>query len=212
VKSLIVTGTDTGVGKTVLSSLLMAALPQYRYWKPIQSGIEEGSDSATVQQLSECSVNRIEPETYIFTKPLSPHLASAIDGVKIDTSKLIPPYEESLVIEGAGGLMVPLTDDVLYIDIFQKWNIPVLLACRSTLGTINHSLLSIEAMRRRNIPIFGCVLIGDVNPENKKAIEHYGGVPVVGEIPLLMKIHAGMLRMVYGDHFQLFDSMLRLSA
>ncbi|HET6400247.1 MAG TPA: dethiobiotin synthase [Candidatus Kapabacteria bacterium] len=196
-KSFIVSGTDTGIGKTLLSAMLMAALPEYYYWKPIQSGMLDGTDSEATRRLSGCSPNRILPEAYVFSEPLSPHAAAAIDGVTIEKKKLGLPDASPLLIEGAGGLLVPLTEDLLYIDIFKFWELPVLLVCRSGLGTINHSLLSIEALRKRDIPILGCVLIGERNVPNEQAIEQYGAVDVIGYIPLLSSFEPNALKKVF---------------
>ncbi len=207
-KSIIISGTDTGVGKTTLSALLMASLPDYYYWKPVQSGTEDGTDRKAVRLHADCTPERILPEAYIFSRPLSPHLASKIDGKMIEEKKLELPNVAPLIIEGAGGLLVPLTDNLLFIDMFQKWNLPVLLACRSGLGTINHTLLSIEALRRREIPLLGCILIGDLNPENENAIEHYGKAKVLGRIPLLTSLAADTLRKTFDQHFTALKSIL----
>ena len=200
-KSFIVSGTDTGIGKTLLSAMIMAALPEYYYWKPIQSGIVDGADSESVWRLSNCSRERILPEAYIFSQPLSPHAAAAIDGVTIMKEKLRKPDPSPLLIEGAGGLLVPLKEELLFIDMFKFWRLPVLLACRSGLGTINHTLLSIEALRKREIPILGCVLIGEHNPSNENAIEHYGTVPVIGRIPILTSVEMENLQRIFNSHF-----------
>jgi dethiobiotin synthetase len=207
-RSIIISGTDTGVGKTLLSALLMASLPEYSYWKPIQSGTADGTDSKTVQSLSGCAAERILPEAYIFSQPLSPHLAARIDGKAVEPEKLLVPNIKPLIIEGAGGLMVPLTNDLLFIDIFKTWNLPVLLACRSSLGTINHTLLSIEALRWRDIPLLGCVLIGEPNPENEKAIEYYGEAKVLGRIPPITSFTADVLRETFHQHLILLKSIL----
>ena len=196
-KSFIVSGTDTGIGKTLLCSVLMAGMPEYSYWKPVQSGLEDGLDSTTVRTRSGCAAERILPETYLLSQPLSPHAAAAIDGVRIEREKLHLPNPSPLLIEGAGGLMVPLNEETLYIDMFKAWNLPVLLACRSALGTINHSLLSIEALRARDIPILGCVLIGERNISNEQAIEYYGNVPVIGHIPILTSFVSAALQQVF---------------
>jgi len=207
-KSIIISGTDTGIGKTLLSAILISALPEYFYWKPLQSGIEDGTDSKTVLTLSNCSPDRVLREAYMFSQPLSPHRASEIDGVTIEKDKLRPPTNSPLIIEGAGGLLVPLTSDLLNIDIFKSWNLPVLLACRSGLGTINHTLLSIEALRRREIPLLGCVFIGESNPSNEQAIEHYGNAPIVGRIPLISSFSPENFRKIFDDSFQPLKSIL----
>ena len=210
-KTIIISGTDTGVGKTTLAALLMASLPEYVYWKPVQSGTAGGTDSETVRSLSGCVEERILPEAYVFSQPLSPHLAASIDRKRIEEERLRLPEAAPLLIEGAGGLLVPLTNDLLFIDMFKQWNLPVLLACRSGLGTINHTLLSIEALRRREIPLLGCILIGVPNPENEKAIEHYGETQVLGRIPLLSSFAPENLRSVYKDHFQKLNVILHNS-
>ena len=207
-KSIIISGTDTGVGKNMLSAMLMASLPEYFYWKPIQSGTIDGTDSETVRSFSGCSPERIIPEAYIFSQPLSPHLAAFLDRKTIEPEKLRVPNVTPLIIEGAGGLLVPLTEKLLFIDMFKQWNLSVLLACRSGLGTINHSLLSIEALRSREIPLFGCVLIGEPNIENEKAIEYYGKTKVVGRIPPITSFAAETLRSTFNQHLITLKSIL----
>ncbi len=206
--SFIISGTDTGIGKTLLSSLFMASLPEYHYWKPVQSGTEDGTDSETVCRQSECTRDRVIKEAYIFSAPLSPHAAAKIDGMKIEASHLRLPDARPLIVEGAGGLLVPLTDRLLFIDVFRSWELPLVLACRSALGTINHTLLSLEALRARKIPIAGCVVIGEENPGNEEAIEEYGGVPILGTIPHLDVIDAPTLREVFKNKFKTFRAIL----
>ena len=206
--SFIISGTDTGIGKTLLSAMLMAALPEYFYWKPIQSGTVDGTDSKTVQILSQCEPERIIPEAYIFSQPLSPHLAASIDGVMINPEKLALPDVSPLIIEGAGGLMVPLNEQLLFIDMFKKWELPILLACRSGLGTINHTLLSIEALRKREIPLLGCILIGEPNIENEKAIERYGMTTVIGRIPPIPSLTTDTLRAIFNQYLIPIKSIL----
>ena len=163
-RPIVVTGTDTGIGKTVFAAALAGALDGC-YWKPVQSGLEEETDSDVVRRLSGLAADRILPEAYRLNMPASPHLAAAIDGVAIDPARLAPPSTaRPLVIEGAGGLLVPLTRDVLTIDVFARWRAPLVLCARTTLGTINHSLLSIEAIRARAIPLIGVAFLGDENP------------------------------------------------
>ena len=144
--TIVVTGTDTGIGKTIFAAALAGALGGH-YWKPIQSGLEEASDSATVAALSGLAPERILAEAYRLSAPRSPHLAAELDGVAIDPERLTPPDLDPLVVEGAGGLLVPVTRDLLYADLFARWGHPVVLVARTGLGTINHSLLSIEALR-----------------------------------------------------------------
>lgn len=199
-RSLIVTGTGTDVGKTLLSAMIMAAHSDYYYWKPIQSGIASSTDSETVVALSGCAPSRVLPERYKLREPLSPHLASRLEGVTIDPERLHLPSERPLLIEGAGGVMVPINDSLLSIDLFATWQLPVLLACRSELGTINHTLLTCGALRAREISIMGAVCVGEPNAENEKAIEYYGKIAVLGRIPLVPDLDHEQLLTIYRDH------------
>ncbi len=152
-RHIVITGTDTGIGKTVFSAALTGALNAF-YWKPIQSGLEEETDTQAVLRLSGIPSAHVLPELYRLNTPASPHLAAEIDGVVIDLAKLVlPVVSGALVVEGAGGLMVPLTRETTYIDQMARWGAPVVLCARTALGTINHTLLSIEALRRRKIPL-----------------------------------------------------------
>ncbi len=205
---IIVVGTDTNVGKTVLSALLMSAMQAYSYWKPIQSGLLEETDTEIVARYSSCDTSRIIPEAYRLSQPLSPHLSSRIDGVVIEMDKLQLPSQQSLIVETAGGVLVPINDRSLQIDLLQMWAKPVVIAARSSLGTINHTLMTLEALRRKNIDIVGVVMIGDENAENEKAIEQYGSVKIVGRIPPLKNITADVLRDVYKKEFSAFEQLL----
>ena len=149
---IIVTGTDTGIGKTVFAAGLTRLLDGY-YFKPVQAGLEEETDTAVVQRLSALPAKRMLSEVWRLTTPASPHFAAERDGVMIDSKQLtLPTLDRPLIVEGAGGLMVPLTRDVLYIDVFAAWRAPVVLCARTALGTLNHTLLSLEALQRRRIP------------------------------------------------------------
>ena len=180
-----VTGTDTDVGKTVVSAWLLAHLDAAHleacYWKPVQAGTAPETDSATVLRLSGVDGRRILPE------PIAPHEAAPRAGITIEMAKLlVPPCDGGLlVVEGAGGAMVPLNDDALVIDLAEELWLPVILVARSTLGTINHTLLSLEAIRRRGLPLAGVVINGPETPHNRAAIERYGQVEVIAEIPWL---------------------------
>lgn len=179
---IVITGTDTGIGKTVFAAGLTVLLGG-SYWKPVQAGLAGETDSEIVARLSGV---RILAETYRLSTPMSPHRAAEIDGVEIDPARLeIPNVKGPLIIEGAGGLMVPLTRNEIFIDIFRKWQIPVVLCARTALGTINHSLLSIEALRSRNIPLLGVVFIGEAMPDSQRTIAEMGKLRVLGRLPLL---------------------------
>jgi dethiobiotin synthetase len=187
-KQLIVSGTDTGIGKTVLSAALLLALDGC-YWKPIQAGTDEETDSQTVARLTGLPATRILPEAYRLARPLSPDQSARGEGVTIDGSTLDPPATyRTLVIEGAGGLMVPLNDELLQIDLFARWSAPVVLAVRSGLGTLNHTLLSLEAMRSRRMTVAGIVMIGMEHRLNRESIERWSDVPVIGMVPPLDRL------------------------
>jgi dethiobiotin synthetase len=182
---LIVAGTDTGIGKTVLSALLTLALDAC-YWKPVQSGTEEETDSEAVLRMTGLPAARVLPEAYRLASPLSPDQSARIDGVTIDPARLLrPAADRPLVIEGAGGLMVPLSDDLLQIDLFASWKMPLLLAARSGLGTLNHTLLSVEALHARDVDLLGIVLIGTRNAGNLGSLARWCDAPVLGLLPPL---------------------------
>jgi dethiobiotin synthetase len=200
---LVVSGTDTGIGKTVFAAGLAAALEGY-YWKPVQSGLEDETDSETVMRLGGVPRTRILPEAYRLATPASPHLSARLDGVAIKPERLVPPMtDRPLVIEGAGGLLVPLSDDLVFADMFARWQVPVILCARTSLGTINHTLLSLEALKHRNIPVFGITFIGDENQETQRIIEKMGGIRSLGRLPWLQDITPDGLRTAFRGNFDL---------
>jgi dethiobiotin synthetase len=202
-KRFFVTGTDTGVGKTVLSALLCAALDAF-YWKPIQTGTCEGTDRQTVGRLARLDERRSLPESYCFDPPVSPHLAASQAGRQIDLSKILLPEisaTDALVVEGAGGVMVPINKTEFMIDLIRHLGLPVLIASRSTLGTINHTLLTVAALRHASLAITGVVMIGPENSDNFRAIEKYGSLPVVGVIPQLDPLHRDTLLHTFHSRF-----------
>ncbi|MCA1454960.1 ATP-dependent dethiobiotin synthetase BioD [Bradyrhizobium sp. BRP22] len=203
---IVVTGTDTGIGKTVFAAGLAGFLGAH-YWKPIQAGLDGGTDSQHVARLSDLRDDRIVPERYRLETPASPHRAAEIDGVHIDAESLEVPYtgECPLVIEGAGGLMVPLGGSRLYIDIFARWRLPVVLCARTALGTINHSLLSIEAMQRRGINILGIAFVGDENTDSENMICRIGRTRRLGRLPWLSPLDADTLRAAFECSFDRDD-------
>jgi dethiobiotin synthetase len=204
-RRIVVTGTDTGIGKTVFSAALVGALDGY-YWKPVQSGLEDETDSDTVRRLSGLAAERILPEAYRLKTPVSPHLAAEIDGVVIDPASLVlPPTARPLVVEGAGGLLVPLTSEVVTIDVFARWREPVVLCARTTLGTINHSLLSIEAIRARGIPLAGVTFLGEENADSERTIVALGRTRRLGRLPHLAQLTAAGLKAAFAAHFNLDD-------
>ncbi|UVK50224.1 dethiobiotin synthase (plasmid) [Mesorhizobium sp. AR02] len=182
---IVITGTDTGIGKTVFAAGLAGLLDGF-YWKPVQSGLDGETDSEVVARLAGLPSERVLPEAYRLKSPLSPHRSAEIDGVAIKAADLtFPVLPTPLVIEGAGGLMVPLNRRTRFIDIFAEWRLPVILCARTTLGTINHTLLSIEALRARSIPLAGIAFIGDEMADTQRTIVEMGGVPQLGRLPYL---------------------------
>jgi dethiobiotin synthetase len=200
---LVVTGTDTGIGKTVFAAALTRALGAH-YWKPVQSGLEEASDSETVAALG-VPAERILPEAYRLETPCSPHRAAALDGVTIDPARLDPPPQPRLVIEGAGGVLVPFTETLLFADIVAEWRLPAVLVARTALGTINHSLLSIEALRARGIPVLGIAFVGDAESDSEATIARIGQVRRLGRLPRLSSLDAGSLDAAFAQGFRVED-------
>lgn len=207
----VITGTDTGIGKTIFSAALTAALDGY-YWKPVQSGLDEETDSETVRRLGRIAPERILPEAYRLRTPASPHLSARIDAVTIQPERLSPPaVDRPLVIEGAGGLMVPLTERTVFADVFAYWRIPLILCARTGLGTINHTLLSLEALRRRAIPVLGVAFIGDEQADSDAVIAELGEVRRLGRLPRLDPLTPDRLRQAFRENFNI-DNLLEVPA
>ena len=190
---LVVCGTDTDVGKTIVSAWLVQGLKAY-YWKPVQSGLDGGGDRGRVRDLLKLSDDRLLPGAYAFQQPVSPHWAAEIDGVELDPRALtLPAVDGPLVVETAGGLMVPLTRRWMQIDQLQEWQRPVVLVARSGLGTLNHTLLSLEALRKRQIRVLGIILNGPPHADNPATLEQFGDVSVLGHLPPLQPLTADAL-------------------
>ncbi len=203
---LFVAGTDTEVGKTVVSAILVAGTKAV-YWKPVQSGTLDSTDTAWVRQKTRLPKGHFLPETYRLSQPLSPHAAAAIDGIHIDLEKVTLPDPSTcprLIVEGAGGLMVPLNRNAFMLDLILHLKLPVLLVARSTLGTINHTLLSLMALRQRAIPVAGVVMNGARNRINRDAVETYGRVPVVAVLDRLASVDRDGLQKAYHQFFGKF--------
>ena len=202
---IVITGTGTDIGKTVFAAALVSALDGF-YWKPVQAGLDGETDGAVVRRLSGLGSERVLPEGYRLGTPASPHYAAERDGITIDAAALNPPIVPGpLVIEGAGGLAVPLTRAVLQIDLFARWKFPVVLCAATRLGTINHSLLSIEALKRRAIPILGVAFAGDENADSQRTICQMGGVKMLGRLPYLDPLNAGTLKQAFAANFSVAD-------
>ena len=213
---LVVCGTDTDVGKTVVSALMVQGLGAH-YWKPVQCGLENGEgDRDRVQRWLGLPGERIIPEAYRLEAPVSPHWASALEGgdplhpgAPIDPQQLkLPAHPGALVVETAGGLLVPLRLDLLQIEQLQRWQLPVLLVARSGLGTLNHTLLSLEALRQRGIPVLGVLLNGPHHANNLSTLEQLAGAPVLGCLPPLEAINKATL----AEQWQQLDLSHKLQA
>ena len=195
----IVCGTDTDIGKTLISAFLVRGLNSF-YWKPIQSGTENETDSEYVRRVSKVNNKQILKEAYIFSSPVSPHWAAEIDQKEVRKSALnLPKINQNLVVETAGGLMVPLTRDFLQIDQMKTWDLPVIIVCRSSLGTLNHTLLSIEALRKRKIKIMGLIINGEKHLDNPKTLEIFSGLPIIAEFPLIKNLSVNNLDLLWKD-------------
>lgn len=204
-QGFIVTGTDTGVGKTVLAAAYAGALGA-TYWKPIQCGLEDGGDRERVRMLSGLPADRVLPEAYRFNMAASPHRAAEAEAVTIRVADLkLPNVDGPIVVEGAGGMMVPLTREALLIDLFASWRLPVVLVARTALGTINHSLLSIEALNGRNIPILGVAFVGDEMADTERTITEMGGVRHLGRLPHVDPLTRATLGAAFAENFRLED-------
>ena len=202
-KRIFVTGTNTDIGKTVVSGVLVAGLKAH-YWKPIQTGLIDGTDTNWIRKHTDISEDQIYPEVYSLQQPLSPHAAAALENVQIDLSAFsLPqvPTNETLIVEGAGGVLVPINEQHYMLDLISRLTIPVLLVADSQLGTINHTLLSVRQLREYNIPIGGVVMNGPKNQGNKEAIEFYGKVEVLAEIQPLEEITPVTLAQCFDDSF-----------
>jgi dethiobiotin synthetase len=202
--ALFITGTDTNVGKTIVCAILLRGLNAC-YWKPIQAGMDPTSDTDTLKQITGLPAKHFLPEQYVLSQPMSPHAAAQIDGVEIDMQSIsLPNWDpgKRLIVEGAGGLMVPLNCDKLVIDLIAHLQIPTLLVARSTLGTINHTLLSLEQLQRRRIDVLGVVMNGPINASNRQAIEYYGGTKVIAEVETLPALDEANLLEAFNKYFE----------
>lgn len=204
-KAFVITGTSTDVGKTVFAAALTQALNGC-YWKPVQAGLEGGTDAQRVAGLTGLTTDRILTEAWVLETPASPHYAAFIDGVTIDADALnVPPCDRPLVIEGAGGALVPLNDNVLFADVFAQWGLPVVVCASTALGTINHSLLTLEALRSRGVVLLGMAFIGEANTSSEDAIVHFGKVRRLGRLPWLDPLTPASLRSGFAANFDLAD-------
>lgn len=190
------TGTDTNVGKTIVSAALMCALREREtvcYWKPVQTGIESDDDTQTVRELTICKGDEIFGKGFRLEKPLSPHLSARLAKVEITIERILDFLPEEIgerfwIVEGAGGALVPLNETELIIDLIKILDLNVIVVARSGLGTINHTLLTVEALRNRGLKLLGVIMNGEPNAENREAIEHFGQLKVLAQMPSFEKL------------------------
>ncbi len=200
----VVTGTGTGIGKTVFAAALTGALNAH-YWKPLQTGAGDGTDSETVLKLTGIPPNHIVPEAHVLNLAASPHLAAEAEGVVIDPAALTPPDCTRLIIEGAGGVLVPINRHRLVADLFAQWQIPVILVCTTQLGTISHSLTALEALKARNVPLHGLAFVGDAHTDNEAIIPQLSGVRRLGRLPGLYPLERRALATAFALNFNTAD-------
>ena len=206
-KTLIVTGSDTGIGKTVVCAMLTLALEGV-YWKPIQSGTAGGTDTQRVQAMTGLPSSDFPAERYVLRAPLSPHRAAELDGIEIEPESLDLPQTSGkrwLIVEGAGGVLVPINRQILQIALFSRWRAPVIVVARTALGTINHTLLTLEALKRRAIDVMGIIFVGDAMPDTERTIAEFGGMKSLGRLPILPVLNAEALREAFDAHFDRRD-------
>ncbi|RBL88048.1 dethiobiotin synthase [Chitinophaga flava] len=195
---IFITGIGTGVGKTIVSACVTAAL-QADYWKPVQSGSEEGTDTQTVRSLVPEGITVCHQEAYVLKEPASPHLAARLEHVTIQTTEIIrqanqiQPVNRPLVIEGAGGLLVPLTDDVLTLDLIKDLHAGVIIAAQNYLGSINHSLLTAKVLQHAGVPVIGWIFGGDYHT-NEEDVVRLSGYPMIGRIPFAQEVNRAFVQ------------------
>lgn len=178
-KGIIVVGIGTEIGKTIASAILVKAL-KTNYWKPVQSGNLEDSDSLAIETLVGAMPGEIFPNTYNFKNPLSPHTAAELENRKIELSRFkLPHSNKTTIVELAGGLMVPLNDRETNLDLIKRLNLPVVLVSKNYLGSINHTILTYELLKREQIPCMGIIFNGEPNPSGEKFILNYTELPVI---------------------------------
>ncbi len=191
--SVIIAGIHTNIGKTICSAVICQALG-YDYWKPVQAGDLENSDSIFIERVVSNPLCHIHPEAYRLSTPASPHYAAEVDGITIVKANIhLPQSENSIVVETAGGIMSPLAYNYLNINLMEQLSLPVILVSNNYLGSINHTLLSIAALKQRNIFLKGIVFSGDNNPSTESFIRQYSDIPILFSIPLLTEINAASI-------------------
>ena len=193
-KKFIVTGIGTDIGKTVVSSILAEAL-KATYWKPVQAGDLDNSDSIKIKKWCSESV-QVLPEAFRLSQPLSPHSAAEIDHLKITANELVlPQVDGNFILEGAGGIMVPFNQEgLLFVDLIPIWNIPVILVSRHYLGSINHTLLTADILQNRGIKIEGIIFVGDENTSTESIILSKTKLKLIARIPIAEEITSEFIK------------------
>lgn len=203
-----VTGIGTEIGKTIVSAVLTEAL-EADYWKPIQSGDLDNTDSMKIERWISNPHTRIHPERYRLNQPLSPHASAALDGVEIKVSDFeLPRTDRPLIVEGAGGLLVPLSLQETMLDLIEHLQLPVILVVRHYLGSINHTLLSLEVLRVRGIELVGIVYNGVENEASERAIEALSGVKVLGRVGEMATISSAAIVQAAKQLKEAFDALI----
>jgi len=193
-QKIAIVGIHTDIGKTIASAVLAEALGA-DYWKPVQAGSLDCSDSMLVKSLLSNGTKRVHPEAVLLTEPQSPHAAAKSDGIQIDhTHFLLPDTNKTLLIETAGGVLSPVSDHATMADFIQYFNLPALLISNNYLGSINHTLLSIEVLKKRGINILGVVMNGTENASSEEFIEAYTGVPIIARIPFFENLNSANIK------------------
>lgn len=207
-KSFFVSGIDTEIGKTVVSAILVKAL-KADYWKPVQSGDLDRSDSHKVAEWAGLQANQVHPEQYRLSQPMSPHASAAYDGVAIDLEAFsLPATEAPLIVEGAGGLMVPFNEQHCMIDLIAKLQIPMLLVSKNYLGSINHTLLSCAMLAQRNINVAGIIFNGPPQPTSTSIIQKFTDFPVLFHLQEMATVDAEQIALAANQHQEAIQTLL----
>jgi dethiobiotin synthetase len=206
-KSIAIIGIHTGIGKTVVSAVIAEAIGA-DYWKPVQAGIEE-RDMSLVQELLTNGGARVHREAVLLTQPVSPHAAAEYDGVTIDFREFKwPETDKVLLVETAGGLMSPISAEETMIDFIQYYDLPVVLVTNNYLGSINHTLLTLEVLHDGGVQVLGIVVSGDENRQSESFIENYSNVPIIAHVPQLINLDAESVHIVAKSLQDSFKSLM----
>jgi dethiobiotin synthetase len=201
----VIAGTGTGIGKTVFAAALTRALDA-AYWKPVQSGLDGETDSQTVARLAGLADERVLPEAFRLAMPASPHVAAEREAIDIRAERLaLPVTPRLLIVETAGGVLVPLSMRLLQIDMIARWGLPVVLVAGTELGTINHSLLTLEALRARSVLVHGIAFVGDAAEAAEQTIAEIGRVRRLGRLPRIAMLSTAALADAFARNFSVED-------